>query len=225
MLAVDGVNLLLHEPLVEEGRAEEVGESVESLLRASPRDLCIIDRDLTRCVGVVEATALGHEVIKAAGVRVLRGAEEEHVLAEVREARQLLGVVEGARLHGDGEAGRGRVLVLHVDHLEAVGQHRVLVGPRVTLWPVRHGQHLEVRLQRVAVGGSLAVDAEDDDHDNARHDHHHADPQQQALRPSSWAPGPLGLSGGRLLLGRGPPGGDGPRPIHSFTGGLASAVG
>ena len=96
---------------VEPGRYEEPGEAVERAVEMGGVDLEEIDGVVERGRGVAGAAVLVDEAMVLAGVRVLVGAEKQHVLKEVREARAIVRVA-GAP---------------HVD----VERRRCLVGVRV----------------------------------------------------------------------------------------------
>ena len=92
---------------VEPGRYEEPGEAVERAVEMGGVDLEEIGGVVERGRGVAGAAVLVDEAVVSAGVRVLVGAQEQHVLEEVGEARAIGRIVGGS--HVDVERRRGLV--------------------------------------------------------------------------------------------------------------------
>lgn len=128
MLRIHGVQLPAHHLALEQGRNEELREPVHTLIKTRMIHLIVVDSAFLRCVGVVRAVVLRHEVVEGRLVWVLLRSEEEEVLAEVREAGQLRRIVEGACLDGHPEACVRRLLVLDDQDLETIVQGGVLVN-------------------------------------------------------------------------------------------------
>mmetsp|Transcript_14421 Transcript_14421/g.39616 ORF Transcript_14421/g.39616 Transcript_14421/m.39616 type:complete len:593 (-) Transcript_14421:324-2102(-) len=94
VLRVYSMDLLVNHAHVKGRRDEKLSENVKALLKAFISDLVVVHRLLTRGVGVVLAAVEGQCVRESVRARVLLGAQEEHVLAEVRQALEGQRVLE-----------------------------------------------------------------------------------------------------------------------------------
>ena len=130
-LGVDDPALTREVPAVEPRGNEELGEAVERAFKVRGVDLEEVGRVRERGPRVAEASVFGDEPVVLARVRILPGAEEEHVLEEVRHAGALLGIV-GAP-HVDIERGRRLVGagVGDQEGLESVSEGERAVVPGV----------------------------------------------------------------------------------------------
>ena len=116
---------------IEPGRDEELGEPVERAFEMRGVDIEEIVRMGERGRGIGGAAVLGDETVVLAGVRILPGAEKQHVFEEVREARARFRIV-GAP-HVDVERRRGLVGVRIGDEerFESVVEQERTVVPGV----------------------------------------------------------------------------------------------
>mmetsp|Transcript_95600 Transcript_95600/g.267089 ORF Transcript_95600/g.267089 Transcript_95600/m.267089 type:complete len:301 (+) Transcript_95600:896-1798(+) len=131
VLRVHRVDLLVDHLLLEGWRDEELGEYVQTFLDAVVINLVEVHRFLGRGVGVVLASVQGQRRREGLGVGVLLGAQEEHVLAEVRQALEGRRVLQRAGLHRHREARLLRLGVADDQHAQARIEGRVQVGPLV----------------------------------------------------------------------------------------------
>ena len=131
VLGVDDPALAREVPGVEPRGDEELGEPVESAFEVRGVDFEEIARVRERGPRVAEAPVLGDEPVVLTGVRILPGAEEEHVFEEVRESRARFRVVRAP--HVDVERGRRLVRPGVGDHegLESVFEGERAIVPRV----------------------------------------------------------------------------------------------
>ena len=107
VLGVHDLALALDVLSVEPGGDEELGESVERAFQVRGVDVEEVARVGERGCGVAGAAVLGDKTVVLAGVRILLGAEKQHVLEKVREPRARIRIV-GAP-HVDVERCRGLV--------------------------------------------------------------------------------------------------------------------
>mmetsp|Transcript_23547 Transcript_23547/g.52130 ORF Transcript_23547/g.52130 Transcript_23547/m.52130 type:complete len:517 (-) Transcript_23547:460-2010(-) len=104
VLRIHGIDLLVHHGWIKRRGNEELGEDVQSTLQALVVDLVEIDGLLRRGVCVVRAAVPCQSGREGVVVGVLLRTEEEHVLAEVRQALKIWGVLQGPGLHSHGKA-------------------------------------------------------------------------------------------------------------------------
>ena len=121
-LVVHGVDLAAGELSGEERRDEELGEAVEALGERLVADLKLVVRVVAGGVGVAVAPVRLHEVAVGVRLRVLRGAEEQHVLEEVRHPLARRRVVDLAHGHHQRGARLVELRVRDQEDLQAVGQ-------------------------------------------------------------------------------------------------------
>lgn len=88
VLAVDSVDLALDHAGVEQGVNEEVGENLKSLQNLVVVYLEVVVGLLDPGVGVGHSPVLGDELLEVAFLGVSVRALEEHVLEEMRKARE-----------------------------------------------------------------------------------------------------------------------------------------
>ena len=130
-LRMHRVPLPLHVGRVEQRSDEELRKAVHALLEVGGVDVEKVVGVVAGGVGVGTAAMGGDEGLVAIHLRVLFGADEQHVLQKVGEARTLLGFVERA----PEDRQRGRCLVgvwvRRQQRFEAVGQLDVAVVPLI----------------------------------------------------------------------------------------------
>mmetsp|Transcript_66144 Transcript_66144/g.173422 ORF Transcript_66144/g.173422 Transcript_66144/m.173422 type:complete len:940 (-) Transcript_66144:220-3039(-) len=127
VLRVHRVDLLVDHRGIQRRGNEELGENVERLVDAFVADLVVVDRLLGRRVGVVVAAVERQLRGVLLGVRKLLGAKENHVLQEMREALEVLRVLQRASLDGNREAGLLGLRVVYDENLEPGLERRVMV--------------------------------------------------------------------------------------------------
>ena len=130
-LRVHDLSLALDVLAVEAGGDEELGEAVERAFEVRGVDVEEVARVGERRRGVAGAAVLGEKAAVLPGVRILLGAEKQHVLHEVREPRPRVRIV--AATHVDVERRRGLVRVGVGDDqgLEPVVEHDGVIVPGV----------------------------------------------------------------------------------------------
>mmetsp|Transcript_38063 Transcript_38063/g.91331 ORF Transcript_38063/g.91331 Transcript_38063/m.91331 type:complete len:282 (+) Transcript_38063:2248-3093(+) len=138
MLAVHSVHLPICRRRREQRGDEKLGKPIQPLVQGIRGDLVEIHRLLLGSEGVVLPVVLIQEIVVVRLVRVLLRAQEEHVLHEVGEARELLGVVERAGLNCHGKTALGGGRVLDGEHLQPIGEGGVFIGARIALRLPQH---------------------------------------------------------------------------------------
>ena len=130
-LGVHHLALALDVLAVEARGDEELGEPVERAFEVRGVDVEEKVRVSKRRGGVAGAAVLGEKAVMFAGVRILPGAEKQHVFEKVREARAIVRVVAAA--HVDVDCRRRLVGVRIGDHqrLQSVVQHDGPVVPGI----------------------------------------------------------------------------------------------
>eukprot|EP00966_Prymnesium_polylepis_P291133 6724132-Prymnesium_polylepis.1 len=145
MLRVDGVHLLLYHGRVEGRRRKEEREALERLPERVRVDGKVVVGVRVRSEGVGRAAVLREECLELVRPVVdARRQEEHHVLVEVRQPRQILGVVPRPDAHVDSGGGDDARRVGHEQHLHPIPQRERAVRTVVVLRLlnlVRHVAH------------------------------------------------------------------------------------
>ena len=116
---------------VESGADEELGEAVERALEVRRVHFEEVARVRERRARVAEAAVLGDEAVVLARVGILPGAEEQHVLEEVRHSGTPVRIVGASHVHVEGGRRLVGARVGDDEGLEPVLESDRAIAPRV----------------------------------------------------------------------------------------------
>ena len=131
VFGMDGVFLPLHIVRVQSGRDEKLRKAVHGGLEMGRVDVEEVVGVVAGGVGVGAAAVGGYERLVAIDLRVFLGADEQHVLQEVRQPRPFGGFVERAAKDHQGGRRLVGVWIGSEQHPQAVVERQVPVRPVV----------------------------------------------------------------------------------------------